>query len=78
MYITIKNDFHNTEVRARIDNIEWHNGYAILSPRQTKRVDRVLCGIPNCRCGGPRGKQDKFRIFDIIDRWGKRCYEIEF
>jgi hypothetical protein len=53
MLITLTNDFHNTEVRIRVDRLP-----AALSERQTKRVIGALCGIPDCRCGIIRGPQE--------------------
>lgn len=64
--ITIRNDFHNTEVSicANIGDQ--------LTESQTKRARNELCGISGCTCGGPigeRGPQDGFFIEQIdIDR----------
>ncbi len=44
--ITLTNDFHGSAVRVRVD----HTG--LLTPRQYKRADKVLCGISDCCCGG--------------------------
>jgi hypothetical protein len=48
MRITLKNDFHNTEVRLNPKNEE-------LSTGQVKRAQRVLCGIDDCVCGNTAG-----------------------
>ncbi len=46
--ITLKNDFHNTEV-----NVVPQSGE--LSPRQVKRAWNTLCGIDGCTCGNDLG-----------------------
>jgi hypothetical protein len=65
--ITLRNDFHNTEINVRADVDE---GSITLTPSQIKRVERALCGM-DCTCSGPlgvRGPQNP-RIRDIeIDR----------
>lgn len=53
--ITLKNDYHGTEVRLRVGS----DGR--LTERQVKRVRKVLCGVDGCTCGdnlGRRGPQD--------------------
>lgn len=50
--ITLRNDFHNSEVSVRVRSLP-----ATLSPWQTKRVDRELCGNSDCQCGNIRGPQ---------------------
>jgi len=42
--ITLKNNFHNTSVRIRA------NVGDTLTPSQTARARRVLCGSPDCKC----------------------------
>ena len=77
--ITLKNDFHNTEVNIRVSGKSpW-----TLSVSQTKRVDRTLCGMADCSCGGIRGPQnvsidyDSDRdgnmqyVLDTVDTWGR-------
>ncbi len=57
--ITIRNDFHNTEVRIRANIGEE------LTWSQIMRARRKLCGIAGCTCGGPcgeRGPQDGFYL----------------
>lgn len=53
MLITLTNDFHNTEVRMRVDRLP-----AALSERQTRRVISTLCGVSDCSCGVIRGPQE--------------------
>lgn len=52
MKATLTNDFHGSSVTVQIPDI------GILSERTTKRVNRELCGISSCECGGIRGPQD--------------------
>lgn len=63
--ITIRNEYHNTEVRVRASIGE------VLTSGQVKRCRRALCGIDGCTCGGvlsERGQQhdDAGRAFDVI------------
>jgi hypothetical protein len=65
MKITLKNDFHNTEVGVYAVEITSGTsgrtvGY-LLSAQQTRRVRKRLCGIAGCACGDDlslRGPQD--------------------
>jgi hypothetical protein len=52
MTVTLRNDFHKTAVNVHINSFP-----ATLTPSQTKRVYRTLCGITGCTCGGVRGLQ---------------------
>ena len=54
--ITLRNDFHHTEVRVKptYDN----KGRPSLTPSQWRRVLRTLCGSDSCCCGYVRGSQD--------------------
>lgn len=45
--ITLKNDFHRTECRVRVADI----GQS-LTKSQLYRVQKSLCGVAECRCGG--------------------------
>lgn len=57
--ITIRNDFHSTEIRLRADVGDE------LTPAQIKRAKNALCGIDGCTCSGDtgeRGKQDGFEL----------------
>jgi hypothetical protein len=59
MILELKNDFHNTRCRLRVQVGEY------LSVGQVKRARRELCGIPNCVCGnelGCRGWQGQQQI----------------
>ena len=51
--VTLKNDFHNTEV-----NVIPKNGW--LSRAQVLRVEQTLCGVSDCCCGVVRGLQDVY------------------
>jgi len=51
MIITLKNNFHGTEVRLLPRN-------GRLSPAQMRKAHRVLCGLSECKCGGIRGPQE--------------------
>lgn len=46
MKITITNTFHNSSVNVIVPNYPFQ-----LTSTQVKRVEKNLCGIPNCRCG---------------------------
>jgi hypothetical protein len=50
--VVLKNDFHNSSVTIRVP------ADGVLSIGQTKRINRELCGIKECTCGGIRGEQD--------------------
>ena len=63
--ITLRNDYHNTEVNMRPRNGRLTKGQIDIAKRQ-------LCGVKGCACGdamGCRGKQ-AVRIEIIIDRAG--------
>lgn len=52
--ITLRNDFHNTEVTLNVKN-------DTITAGQVKRSRKVLCGISGCTCGddlGARGEQE--------------------
>lgn len=57
MTITLKNDFHNTEVllRAEVLSHIHHTATAYLTTGQIKRAKRELCGIAGCTCSGEAG-----------------------
>ena len=52
--IEYRNSFHNTVCRVRVTEVrETSDGLqAKLSKRQQQRVQRELCGIKDCYCGG--------------------------
>lgn len=52
MLLTLRNNFHETNADVRISGFP-----ATLTPAQTKRVKRALCGVTGCTCGGVRGRQ---------------------
>ena len=47
MKIEFESSFHPTVVSVRLKY-----GYLPLSDRQVARVNRLLCGIEGCKCGG--------------------------
>ena len=58
--ITLRNEFHNTEVGLLVDRDAYHQGGADLSRSQILRARRELCGVQGCQCGdelGCRGAQ---------------------
>ena len=58
MKVTLKNDFHNTEVS--VEGKPWLtqlNERMVTIPVKTlRRAGMTLCGIKECTCGGFRGK----------------------
>jgi len=54
MTITLRNDFHGTQVRLRprVDS----RGILHLSPRQVTRAKRALC-VEGCTCSGALGNR---------------------
>ena len=60
MMITLKNEFHHTEARVRVRDVETYEflGKVFLSgelsPRQISRARAKLCGNPHCSCGSFR------------------------
>jgi len=71
MIVTLRNDFHNTEVDIRVPNLPY-----TLSNGQMTRIWRVLCGRNDCKCGGVRGKQDVDIDWGEFDRNGQACCRI--
>ena len=53
MKIELRNNFHNTAVAVVVGSLP-----ARLRAGQAKRVERALCGIPECSCSGPLGVLD--------------------
>jgi hypothetical protein len=51
MTITLKNDFHNTQI-----GLKSRHGHR-LSPSQVAKARKVLCGIDGCTCGGHCGER---------------------
>ena len=58
--VTLKNDYHNTEVTIRCEVLSHIYGEVTITPtvRQIERARKELCGSLNCECGGIRGPQD--------------------
>ena len=52
--IEYRNSFHNTSVRVRVACVSYRNGdpEEQLSKSQQRRIERELCGNPDCCCGG--------------------------
>ncbi len=50
--LTLRNDFHNSEVRL---SVQEHDGVIALSEPQIRRAKYVLCGIKDCTCSGELG-----------------------
>lgn len=66
MKITLRNDFHNTEIKVIPRDGK-------LSIQQVKRIRKALCGIQSCACGdilGMRG-QDNPEIIADQDDYGR-------
>lgn len=55
--VTLKNNFHNTECRVRLEEIE-PMAYKI-SMWDVKRIEKKLCGIKGCTCSGATGIRDE-------------------
>jgi hypothetical protein len=60
MRVTLRNDFHNTEINV---NVTDPKGY--LSVAQTRRVKDALCGITDCCCGDVRGPQGDDGLVEV-------------
>lgn len=58
--IEFSNDFHNTSSSARAKPIRFNSGRECwrIRERVMRRVERDLCGVENCSCGGLRGRQE--------------------
>ncbi|MBT9153049.1 MAG: hypothetical protein DDT35_01276 [Firmicutes bacterium] len=55
--IQFQNSFHNTTVSVRVQDENFRPGEqeesrVYLSKRQQRRVERELCGMKDCMCGG--------------------------
>lgn len=61
MKITLKNDFHNSEINLNCEvKSHIHNvATAYLSANQTKRAKSKLCGISGCTCSGVDGSRGR-------------------
>lgn len=68
MIITLQNKFHNSEVRIRVSDEKKEGAFFIISKSQVRRINKVLCGASDCRCGGATELYEKWdgtgRIFD--------------
>ncbi|MCP5415267.1 MAG: hypothetical protein H6961_11755 [Chromatiaceae bacterium] len=58
--ITLKNDFHNTEVRLQADIGDE------LTPAQIRRAKQALCGIDGCTCSGDAGERGQQEGFELV------------
>jgi hypothetical protein len=57
MLVTLKNDFHNTEVRLSCDLLS-HDPYRYTiypTISQIERAKRALCPVADCQCSGDCG-----------------------
>ena len=51
--MTIRNDYHGTEVKVRPQYVPTSTGpCGALTARQVSRVRRALCASKGCTCGG--------------------------
>lgn len=59
MKITLKNDFHNSEVSIRQRKIAEGRflGNYLITRSQALRSRRILCGVSDCTCGGNFGER---------------------
>lgn len=60
--ITLKNNFHNTEVQVRTTEGK------VLTKNQLRRIEKTLCGISECTCGIVR--DDEYRLEPVGNGWG--------
>jgi hypothetical protein len=66
--LTLRNDFHLTEVTLNINLEEIKVGETFkLSPSQLKRSFRELCGMKDCCCGGVAGQRAKWHEIDGVE-----------
>ncbi len=68
MRTTIRNDFHNTQVHVRAEVGD------TLSAQVTARVQRELCGVSGCQCGGALRQQDGFVVAEDYDGDGRQVF----
>lgn len=69
--VTLKNEFHNTEVNIHVPD----NG--ILSVGQTRRARRSLCGMDDCCCGSVDTLQGDYDAIEHHRTDGLIVYRIE-
>ena len=64
--LTLKNDFHNSEVTLRVKHIgEIAEGDIIeISAGQVKKAQNALCGIDECTCSGSLGIRADWHMLD--------------
>jgi len=62
---TLRNDFHNTEVRVRAIAVD---GWITLTPSQAERARKALCGIKECTCSGSAGTRGPQDIRILVGR----------
>ena len=53
MEITLRNSFHNTSYDVKVSALP-----ARLSIERSRAIQRALCGVADCRCGGVFGEQE--------------------
>jgi len=76
--ITLTNSFHNTEANVRpvlITEGRFAGKYKI-SKATAKRLQRTLCGVSGCTCGGEFGQREAMKI-DIVNQDYDNNYIVE-
>ena len=53
--ITLKNDFHNTEINLKFRALKEVGDELEISENTRNKIHRVLCGSKTCTCGVVRG-----------------------
>lgn len=61
--VTFTNDFHRTESTCNL-----RDGQTVLTRNQMRRLNKNLCGMPDCNCGVVRGRQDNPDFEYTLDR----------
>jgi hypothetical protein len=51
--IALRNEFHNTSARVRVNE----SGETLLRASTVRRIRRALCGLKDCTCGGALGQR---------------------
>ena len=53
---TLRNSLHGTSVNVRCDGVQHIYDEVVITPtkRQWRRIERTLCGMSDCTCGGIR------------------------
>jgi len=53
---TLRNSFHGTSVNVRCEGRQHIYSEVVITPtqRQWRRIEKTLCGVSDCTCGGIR------------------------